>query len=221
MATRALDFWKDKFNRSFKETWVESLGLNSAEQGVIKVFYATAALAALWYFGSPDAGTDQVVQYLSVIPALLVVFIVFWTWNFIRLPAKDADSKDQKIAELQTSLQSDRRRIAVKEKLGNALANGVALMKECKSDEVDRTDLEARANKWFSDLQTFVLLAFGEGEQIYLQHGSGTLVYSGSDHPNRDLRNSLDHIMQRLTKILQSADTKPIRDDYVIEKADE
>jgi hypothetical protein len=214
-------YWKDVFNRSFRETLVESLGFRSTEQVVIKVVYAGAILGALLWAGSDDAGWDQVVTYLAAVCTVPVVFLGFWAWNFIRLPAKDLAEKDLQISELKSSVQSDRRRIAIKEKLGNALAKGVALMKECKSDDVDNADLEKRANEWFSDLQTFVMLAFGEGEQIYLQHGMGTVVYSGGDHPNRALRNGLDDILQRVTIILQNSDTKPIRDDYVIEKGEE
>lgn len=71
---------------------------------MIKGVYAAAILAALWWTGSDDAGWDQIVTYLAVACVVPVIFIGFWIWNFIRLPAQDLARKDLKIDELENRL---------------------------------------------------------------------------------------------------------------------
>jgi len=217
MPQQTRHFWKDILKRSGKETLAETFGLRSWEQFVIKGVYAVAILAALWWAGSTDAGWDQIIQYLAVALAIPVVFIGLWTWNFIRLPAKDSAGKDLKIADLESVLQLDKRRIAIKEKLGVALSDGQKIMNECRAEGIERTDLEDRANKWYEGLHNFVTACFGGGEANYLRHGvDGGVVYSDGSKPNEDLRLNIQRALKQLTHILQGADTKPIRDDFKI-----
>ena len=63
--------------------------------------------------GSADAGWDQVVQYIGAVCMVPIIFMLIWTWNFIRLPAKDSARKDLKIAELKNKL-SDRANFEIK-----------------------------------------------------------------------------------------------------------
>ena len=122
----------------------------------------------------------------------------------------------QTIAAFEKNQQSDRRRLEAKDRLGVALDQGVKLINECRSKGVIANALNDKANVWWNDLQNLVRSTYGEGEVSSLQHGWGTVVYSDSGQPNEDLRVNLDRILQRLTKMIQSADTKPLKDDVKI-----
>jgi hypothetical protein len=121
----------------------------------------------------------------------------------------------ENIEKLKVILGLDRRRIAIKDKLGKGLETLINFMKECRIEGTNNDDLKKRIFSWFDEFQNFVRDAYGEGELTYLQYGTDTVVYSDSSKPNEELRVFLDHLSKRLTKILQNADNKPIKDNYI------
>jgi hypothetical protein len=137
-----------------------------------------------------------------VIPgALFFHAIVKASYLIVREAQERAASAETSPQNRAARTLDARQRMALKEKLGAALAEGEALYGRGVKEE---------AEAWATKTQKTITQGLGAAEAALFLSDAGYTFYSGSG----PVKNWLQGRLQRLTELLARLDTVPLRDDF-------
>jgi len=92
-------YWKELHQRSAKQAAVD-LGLSSRAQIVIRLAIAAVVVGGLLLFGSEDASSDEWKARVFAAFAVILLFPIFYIWNFAKAPAALDRERMVEIAKL-------------------------------------------------------------------------------------------------------------------------
>jgi hypothetical protein len=189
--------------RSYYRRWLATAFLHSIGPIDLWAGLAGAGLAAVDHF-MPERQLVSALAWQAPLWAALAVVI----FRIIAAPFWMAKEDAEKIAQLAANLASNRKRIAIKNRLGE-------FIEATKPFYGDTPPGREEAVQWRDGARDYIAKAFGEGEAALFLSDSGYPVLGSST--KGDMRNFINGRVRRLTELITRVDSLPIKDGFALD----
>jgi hypothetical protein len=144
-------YWKSVAKRAWRRG-LEMVRMESFERVVVFLIGLLIPAVAVWYFVGDTAGAT--VRALAALGGSAIGAVLIFGWNLVRLPAvmaAEAEVERQRIAEQLESEEARRRKC---DALGEFIARGSALRRQCAVPDGLIPDLQSQ--EWLDELVDYL-----------------------------------------------------------------
>ena len=110
--------------------WTDTLrdcGFRDVRTSVVKIIWIVVGLVVAWYVGGANVLIEHAGKFGTGIAALLLFFIVLFSWNLLTASAKLQKEADNEIAALKTKLNNREARQSAMARLWALRAEGTEM----------------------------------------------------------------------------------------------